>query len=131
MMHRPTFNYRPGMYNQMNKQNCASNHVASNIIKTENGFDIQIAVPGIDKENIKLFIKDDILTVEGKTDNTENKVKYNLRQFDFSNFKKSFEISDNIDHENIEAAYANGILTIKLLKKEMAEAEMERKIEVK
>lgn len=130
MMRRPAYKNVPANQHKL-ENNCRNTYVASNILNTENGFEIQLAVPGINKENIRMSVKEDILIIEGKTAKDSREIKYNRKQFDFSNFIKRYELNDEIDQENIEASYKNGILSVQLVNKVRNEADLERKIEIK
>ncbi|OYT10894.1 MAG: heat-shock protein Hsp20 [Bacteroidetes bacterium 4572_112] len=101
---------------------------ASNIIDNENSFEIYLAVPGLDKTNFDISIKEELLTVSDKseknTEKKENEAKriYASRGYNFKNFSKTFTLpKDIVDKENISAKYENGELIITLPKKEKEE----------
>jgi HSP20 family protein len=131
MMPRHGFKYIPKAHEHIRRQACNQRHIASNIIRTEQGFDIELAVPGIDKKNVMISVKDKFLTIESKTEQKDKGPDYNLKQFDYSNFIKRFELSDDIDTDKINARYTNGILTISLEKKDGSDSEIIRKINIK
>jgi HSP20 family protein len=86
---------------------------ATNITEMENAYQLDLLV---------------ILTVSAKASNeeaTEN-TKNVKREFEITEFKRSFNISENIDAENINAKYNNGILRITLTKKEPKEAQSKK-----
>lgn len=131
MMNRPSFKYIPKAHTHMNRQQCMHKHIATNIVKTENGFEIQLALPGIDKSNVEIFIQEGILNIKSRESESKNEDRnYKLKQFDYSKFEKSFEISDDIDVDNINATYNEGILTLTLVNKEINESELVKKIEI-
>ena len=80
---------------------------------------LEAEIPGVNKEQINLKIKDDILTiaVEGKEEIKEEKENYIRQERRYGSFKRSFYVED-VDQENIKAKFKNGILEIKLPKKE-------------
>ena len=129
MMKRPSFKYIPKAHTHMHRQQYMHKHIASNILQTENGFEIQLALPGIDKSQVEIFIKEGILTIKSKErDGDRNERNYKLKQFDYSIFEKSFELNDEIDMEKIQANFNNGILTLNLVKKD--KNELIRNIEI-
>jgi HSP20 family protein len=93
---------------------------ATNITEMENAYQLDLLVPGFQKTDFQLSVEKNILTVSAKasieeaTENTKNV----RREFEITEFKRSFNISENIDAENINAKYNNGILRITLTKKE-------------
>ena len=95
-----------------------------NIVEKETAYDIEVAAPGLAKEDFNIEIDNDALTISASRENStteENKEgKYTRREFNYSAFKRSFHLSDEIDRDAIEAHYANGVLTVVLNKKEIA-----------
>ena len=80
------------------------------ILNNENSFQIYVSVPGLTKNDLKIFLNDDILEISFKK--PEKTDKY----FFVNEFKKSFYINDEIDIDNISAKVINGILEIELPK---------------
>ena len=114
-------------------ENLSWNSPSTNIKETENGFVIEMAVPGIDKSNIDIRVDKDQLIVESKTseENQESTDNYTMRQFNYSAFRKSFHLNNKIDANKIDARYQDGVLYIDLEKKEEAKAKEPRNIIVK
>jgi HSP20 family protein len=93
-----------------------------NIHESENGYELELSVPGRNKEDFKINLEQGLLTVSFEK-NEENKtegVKTLRREFSHQSFKRSFNLDETIDAENIQAKYENGILTLSLPKKEQA-----------
>lgn len=96
-----------------------------NIFEKDNSFFIDIIAPGFSKENFKIDIVDNILSVEAlpiieagtENGNTHKIIK---QQYTLQPFKRSFTIDNKIDTDAIQAEYVNGILKITLHKKEEA-----------
>ena len=100
------------------------NSPSTNILETDNGFEIELAVPGINKEDINIRVEKDHLIVESnktaeQTEGDENS-KFRRREFSYSAFRKSFYLNDKIDPNKISAKYENGVLNINLEKKDEA-----------
>lgn len=106
-----------------------------NVKETDTNFDIELAVPGMKKEDFKISLDRNILTIssEQKTESEEKNEngKYTRREFNYQSFSRSFTLpSEVVDSENIEANYADGILKIAIPKKVREEIAIKR-IEIK
>ncbi len=103
-----------------------------NIKETEEGFNLELAAPGLVKEDFNLELNDDVLTIssEKKVENEAQKDNYTRREFSYQSFKRSFSLPESVDHANINAKYENGILSITLPKKEEAKPQPKRLIEI-
>lgn len=91
-----------------------------NIIERDASYDIEIAAPGLGKEDFSIELDKDQLIISGnKEESSENKKEgtYTKREFNYKDFKRSFHISEDIDGDSINAQYANGILTVSMAKK--------------
>ena len=103
----------------MNDCGCQENIPASNITETEKEYRIEMALPGVDKNNIKIMHEKGHLTVNLEAPvRKEDEAAYTRREFDYSSASRSFKTGDKVDQENIAARYENGVLTISLPKKE-------------
>jgi HSP20 family protein len=91
-----------------------------NIYENEQGYHLELNVPGRNKEDFKLNVENGILSISyDKKDEAENKAFKPVRkEFAFSSFRRSFSLDEKINAEGIEAKYENGILKIYLPKKE-------------
>lgn len=105
---------------------------AVNIGETADEYHIELAAPGLKKEDFKIRVENKVLTisVEQQRDNTVNEKKYNKREYSYSSFVRSFTMPDGADDSRVEATYTDGILTISLPKKEEAKS-VSRQIEIK
>jgi HSP20 family protein len=105
---------------------------AVNIAETENEFQVELAVPGLKKEDFKINLDKNILTVssEKKTENVEEGKKFSKREYSYNSFSRSFTLPESADHSKIEADYTDGILTLTIAKKEEAKFQS-REIAVK
>lgn len=95
-----------------------------NICENDNAFLIQLAIPGIPKDQVKVDVKENqlIIDFEGTDTPSDESIKYLRKEYDYSGFKKEFNLSKEIDQSKIEAALENGVLTVTLEKKEEAKA---------
>ena len=103
-----------------------------NVIETDDEYRIEVAAPGLGKEDFDVNIDDNSLTIsaEVKNEETETTDKYTRREFNYSAFKRSFNLPDKVDAEQITAGYENGVLTLNLPKREEAKPQPARKIEI-
>lgn len=97
----------------------------ANIQETPEAYQIELNVPGRNKEDFKVNVDKGLLTVsfEKKEETVTENVKSVRREFTFSSFKRSFSLDETVDTSKIQARYDNGILKIELPKKEEVKAE--------
>jgi HSP20 family protein len=105
---------------------------AVNIAENDNEFHIELAVPGLKKEDFKINLDKNILTVsaEKKSENAEEAKKFSKREYSYNSFVRSFTLPDSVDHSKIEADYTDGILKLTVAKREEAKFQS-REIAVK
>ncbi len=103
---------------------------ATNILEKENSYEIELAAPGMKKEDFKLEAEKNILSVvfEKKQEDNKEEGEYLQREFEMDGFTRSFTIPETADVENIKARYENGILFISIPKIEKARLSREIKI---
>lgn len=80
--------------------------------EVENGFMLEVELPGVKKEDIDIQVEKNIITVKASRTRKETKTTY----------ERSFRLADDIDCENIKVALENGILAFSLVKKQQAAA---------
>ncbi|MFN4144245.1 MAG: Hsp20/alpha crystallin family protein [Runella sp.] len=92
---------------------------AVNIIENDNGFRLEVAAPGYKKDDFKINLDQNVLTIEAQqeTKNEETNEKYTRKEFSFSSFSRSFTLPSTVDNEQINANYTDGILKVELPKK--------------
>lgn len=95
---------------------------AVNIAETENEFHIELAVPGLKKEDFKINIDKNVLSVaaERKAENVEEGKKFSKREYSYNSFVRSFTLPESADQSKIEADYTDGILKLTVAKREEA-----------
>jgi len=98
---------------------------AVNISESDANFQIELAVPGLNKEDFKISVDKNILNIsaEKKNENNQDGKKFSKREFSYTSFTRSFTLPDTIDHSKIDAAYVDGILKLTVAKKEEAKVQ--------
>ncbi|UII75186.1 Hsp20/alpha crystallin family protein [Flagellimonas sp. HMM57] len=93
-----------------------------NIKDNTEAFELELAFPGFKKEDFKVEVDNDVLTIssEVKSENEEVKDNYTRKEFSFSSFKRAFTLPETVDGNKIDASYEDGILKLTLPKKEEA-----------
>ena len=108
-------------------------HPSVNVIEHDDAFNIEVAAPGLNKDDFKLELDNDILTIsfEKKSEEETKKGKYTRREFSFNSFKRSFTLPEHVvEAEKIEAKYEDGILRLNLPKREEAKVQPKRTIDI-
>ena len=93
-----------------------------NIHENETSYVIELAAPGLKKEDFQINLKKDTLSVwaEVKKDETQVSKDFTRKEFDYSSFARSFNLPDTADSDKITAEYKDGILSITISKKDDA-----------
>jgi len=104
---------------------------AINVKESDKAFQIEMAVPGMKKDEINVEFNDNVLTIsaETKKEKKEENDNYTRREFNFTSFKRSFTIPEDVDESKIEAKQEDGVLTINIPKTE-AKASLKKMIKV-
>lgn len=119
-----------GGTSQLNK--IGFNTPAVNVKETEDAFHIELAAPGLSKEDFNIELDNDVLSISSETKNevNEEKENYTRKEFSYSTFKRSFNLPDTVDNGDVKASYENGVLLIALAKKEEAKVQPKRLIDI-
>ncbi|WP_367867033.1 Hsp20/alpha crystallin family protein [Pedobacter sp. WC2423] len=104
---------------------------AANISESPDHFHLELAAPGLNKEDFKLNLERNVLsvTVEKQPKDQQNQKHFTKREYSYTSFVRSFSLPESADENNIQAKYAAGILTIEIPKKEEAKT-ISRQIEI-
>jgi HSP20 family protein len=104
---------------------------AVNIAENENEFHIELAAPGLKKEDFKINLDKNVLSVSAdkKVENVEG-TKFSKREYNYTSFTRSFTLPESVDHSKIDAEYTDGVLTLTVAKREEAKFQS-REIAVK
>lgn len=84
----------------------------ANIINKKNLYEVEIAMPGFNKEDIEILIDDDLLTVSAESKKEIEPQDYVLKEFDFELTERTFLLGESIGREKVTATYNSGILKI-------------------
>jgi HSP20 family protein len=106
---------------------------AVNVRENENEFHLEVAAPGLKKDDFKIEVDKNVLTISSeKEDHSEEKNgSYSRREFRYASFKRSFSLPENlVNSDDIKAQYVNGVLEIHLPKREEAKPKPARTIEI-
>ena len=105
---------------------------AVNIKENEENFELELFVPGRNKDELIIEIDNSVLTVssETKKEEEESKENFTRREFTLSSFKRAFTLPETVATDKIEATYIDGVLKFNLPKKEEALPKPKRKIEL-
>jgi len=90
-----------------------------NVKETEIGYQLEIVAPGFKKEDFKINLENNMLTIsaEVKCEEENKNEKQIRREYKYQSFKRSFTIDKNMDAESISAQYVNGVLALNFPKK--------------
>lgn len=101
---------------------------AVNVKDTEAAYLIEVAAPGVKKENFSLSVNQQVLTLAFRNEQhtEETKDAYVRQEFSFQSFERSFRLPKTVNAEGIKAAYTDGILTVELPKMEEPKPEVKQ-----
>ena len=90
------------------------NSPSVNVIEDDHVYRIEVAAPGLEKEGFEVSVDNGFLNIsaEHKKDEEVKEGKYMRREFNFTSFKRKFELPETVNADQIEAKYENGILVI-------------------
>ncbi|HPN84323.1 MAG TPA: Hsp20/alpha crystallin family protein [Victivallales bacterium] len=102
------------------------------VAETDTEFNVTAELPGLTEKDVEINLEENILTIKGekKEEKNEKKKNYHLYERRYGSFQRSFSLPQNSDADKINASVKNGVLEIKIPKKEPSKAK-NKKIEVK
>lgn len=106
---------------------------AVNIKENADNFTVEVAAPGMKKEDFKISLDGDTLTISSEKSTQEEKTdeRYARKEFSYQSFQRTFNLHDEVvDKDKIEAKYENGLLHLIIPKKEEAKQKQARQIEI-
>lgn len=97
---------------------------AVNVIENEADYKVEVAAPGMTKEDFNVQLAEDnqlVITMEKKNESKDEDKKYLRREFSYSKFQQTMILPDDVEKDHISASVNNGVLTIDLPKKTQEE----------
>ncbi|NVO02571.1 MAG: Hsp20/alpha crystallin family protein [Bacteroidetes bacterium] len=135
------FNNQPNYFNLFDnfferefgelEKNCG--HMpATNIIDKKESFELELAVPGLQKEDFKISLENNLLTISSEKEckKTDEDSTYSRKEFSYCSFSRSFTLPKTVNTDDINAQYENGLLKIVLPKKEELISKVSKEIQV-
>lgn len=106
---------------------------AINVFETEKAYEVELAAPGMKKENFNVHIDEEnnlVISMEKKDENEDNKKngRYLRREFSYAKFQQTMILPDDVDREKIGAHVENGVLHIDLPKFTKEEKEKAKRV---
>ncbi len=100
---------------------------AYNVTESDKAYTIEVAVPGIRKEDCKIRLNDDVMTIsvekQQQLEEDGKKRRYLRKEFSYSKFEQSFSMPEEVDQKGVRAEVKDGVLTINLPKREVKKEE--------
>lgn len=106
---------------------------AINVLETETDYTVEVAVPGLSKDDFEVNINNDgdlTIKMEKKSDEKEQKAHYLRREFAYSKYEQTLILPDDVEKEHIAARVVNGVLTVTLPKIKVDVQKVARQITV-
>ena len=105
---------------------------AVNIKELDSQFEIELAVPGIQKEDFAIEVEEGILSISStqEEEQVNEKGKFTRREFSYTSFRRSFTLPDSVDPTKIDARYADGVLQVLLPKHKEAQPQPKKLIKI-
>ncbi len=104
-----------------------------NILETNEDFRVEVAAPGMNKEDFHLELDNDMLVIHSEltheNESSDDK-RYTRREFNYHSFKRTFYLPNTVESDKIEAVYKNGILSLVIPKKEEAKKKPVKTIKI-
>src|SRR4051794_38672310 len=90
-----------------------------NVAETDQNYSVAVAAPGLKKEDSKIDVAGNMMTIsaEKEEEKEEKEGKYNRKEYNYSSFSRSFTLPEEVNREQIQAKYEDGILRLTLPKK--------------
>ena len=105
---------------------------AVNIIEDSQNFKVELAAPGLNKEDFMVQVEKNVLEIsaEKKDEKEIQNQKYLRKEFRYSEFKRTFSLPSYVDTEKILATHKNGVLTVEIPKRDEAKLNPRKEIAV-
>ncbi|MEQ9300922.1 MAG: Hsp20/alpha crystallin family protein [Cyclobacteriaceae bacterium] len=107
---------------------------AVNVKETDNDYNIEMAVPGMKKDDFHVDLDNQILTVsceqKSETKDEDADGKYTRKEFNYSSFMRSFTLPNSTENDKVSASYKDGLLKVHIPKKEEAKPKPVKTIKI-
>ena len=105
---------------------------AVNISERAEDFSIEVAAPGIEKDDFKIAVENGVLTIsaEKREEKKDENKRFTRKEFSYQSFKRTFSLPEHVEADKIAASHKNGVLTLILPKKETAKQKPVMEIKV-
>ena len=106
---------------------------AVNIKELDSRFEIELAVPGKEKDDFEIDLEDGILSISSAQEdkNFDKKEKFTRQEFSYDSFRRSFSLPDSVDHNKVDANYKGGVLKVSLPKHKEAQPQPKKLIKIR
>jgi len=106
---------------------------AVNIKELDPQFEIELAVPGMNKDDFEIEVEDGVLSISStqEEEQVNEKGKFTRREFSYSSFRRSFTLPDSVDPTKIDATYKEGVLLVLLPKHKEAQPQPKKLIKIR
>jgi HSP20 family protein len=103
-----------------------------NIYETDGEFHVEMAAPGMSKDDFKVELDNNMLTISSQkeTEEKDEKKNYQRREYSYQSFVRSFHLPDSAEAEKINAKYTDGVLNLVIPKKEEAKRKPVKTIKI-
>jgi HSP20 family protein len=104
----------------------------ANILEHPDSFELELAAPGLKKDDFKIHLENNILTIssEVKDEKEEEEKNYTRKEFHYNSFSRSFTLPRIVELDKIKADYENGVLKVMLPKREDARLDIKKEIKI-
>ena len=108
---------------------------AINVKESDKGYTVELAAPGMTKEDFNVHINDEgnlIIKMESKQEKKEEdkSTRYLRREFSYTKYEQTLILPDDVEKDKIAAKVENGVLTVELPKQEQQQVKVSRQIEI-
>lgn len=105
---------------------------AVNISEDGSSFGIEVAAPGLSREDFKIDVHNQVLTISSEKEEKKEseEINYRRKEFSYCSFSRSFSLPDSVEADKITASHRDGILKVMIPKKEEARVKPPRQIEI-
>ena len=115
----------------INVPNNSYSYPSTNIKENDKEFVLELAMPGKCNKDFNIEIENRILNISTLNDNQTSEYNYNIQEFNYTSFNKSYDLPESIDLEKVDSLYRNGILSITLPKRKEYQSIPKKIISVK